>query len=120
MLTKGTYTAICPACGSSTLIHLLFDGSISPSKCVGCEVGFGGIEAGEERNSFVFVGIVEEEEKIEEGTKKTDKKSSGKKEGTKKTDKKSSGNQSFTLKTSKKSSEKKEETKKTGKKSFKW
>ena len=36
-------------------MHVLSDGSISPNKCSVCETEFGGIDKGEERNTFVIV-----------------------------------------------------------------
>jgi len=51
----GVYTAKCPGCGRSILVHLASDGSVSPSECPGCHVGFAGIDNGEQRHTFVAV-----------------------------------------------------------------
>lgn len=36
-------------------MHVLSDGSISPDMCSECDLGFGGLDKGEERNVFVIV-----------------------------------------------------------------
>ena len=52
---KGVYTTKCPKCTRSIVMHILSDGSISPSKCPDCELLFSGIDKGKERNTFVIV-----------------------------------------------------------------
>jgi len=59
MINKtGVYTTKCPACTRSILMHVLSDGSISPTKCAHCEMAFAGLENGEERNTFTIVPAV--------------------------------------------------------------
>ncbi len=105
MLKKGVYTAKCPTCSRSILMHLASDGSISPKECPECQTGFKGIDNGEQRNTFVIVV----------GTKKSEIVVNQGAEETKKTVEKPFGGQSFTLETSRKSSKNK-----TSKKSFGW
>ena len=55
----GVYTAKCPGCGRSILVHLASDGSVSPSECPDCHVEFAGIDNGEQRNTFVAIVKIE-------------------------------------------------------------
>lgn len=55
---QGVYTTKCHECTRSILIHVLYDGSISPNKCSKCEAEFEGIDNGEQRNTFVIVPAV--------------------------------------------------------------
>ena len=56
MLKKaGVYTAKCPKCSRSILVHLASDGSVSPSECSKCHAEFAGIDNGEQRNTFVVI-----------------------------------------------------------------
>ena len=80
MLKKaGVYTAKCPKCGRSILVHLASDGSVSPSECRDCYVEFAGIDNGEQRNTFVAVVKTEKSKivvnEIAKETTKTDEKS---------------------------------------------
>lgn len=89
---KGVYTTECPACSRLIIMHVLNDGSISPNKCIHCEMGFVGLEHGATRNTFVIAtaaekfsifGNKEPEEKnnVEEKTKTNTNKSSDNKKG---------------------------------------
>ena len=85
----GVYTAKCPGCGQSVLVHLASDGSISPDKCKECSLEFECVEYGEQRNTF---DIVVKEEKLffiaNKETKNKETKNKETKEETKKTAKK--------------------------------
>lgn len=91
---QGVYTAKCPKCSRSILIHVSSDGSISPDKCKECSLEFGCVEYGEQHNTFVIVPKEKKKtifvnEEAEE-TKKTDeKKSFGTPPSTKKAGKRS-------------------------------
>ena len=75
---KGVYTTKCPTCTRVIVMHVSTDGSISPNKCSECELGFAGLQQGEERNTFVIIPAVKKlnifgNEKTEEKNE-TDKK----------------------------------------------
>ena len=69
MLKKGVYTAECPKCSRSILMHVLSDGSVSPHKCSKCELELAGIDNGEQRNTFVAVVKKAEVKEVEEKPK---------------------------------------------------
>ena len=72
---EGVYTAKCPECSRSILIHLLSDGSISPNKCPGCEMGFEGINKGEQRSTFVIVAKTKQSKIVDNVVKNGERRS---------------------------------------------
>ncbi len=86
---KGVYTTKCPKCTRSIVMHVLADGSISPNSCPDCEIGFGSLDKGKERNSFVITLKTEKPESIVSKDDKDEKSSTNFFQMTKKDSKKS-------------------------------